>query len=57
MLSHIIQNVSILRWYNRSKYMVYRSIQKVPWKYVIGVAMATPFIAIIQGTYLLHGTL
>jgi hypothetical protein len=57
MRTHLIQNVSLLRWYKRSRYLVYRSIRKVPWKYVIGATVATPFIAIIQGTNLLHGTL
>ena len=58
MLPHyIIQNVSLLRWYRKSRWMIYQSVQKVPWKYVIGITIATPFIAIAQGTYLLHGML
>ena len=56
MLLHFVQNVGISRFFKRSRYMIYRSIQNVPWRYVIGATMATPFIAIMQGTYLLYGT-
>jgi hypothetical protein len=46
----------LLHLRHRGQHYAQRLFHKVPWKVVGGLTIATPFIALLQGTLLLHGT-